>query len=590
MIRYVIRFCPRLIVADVVNAVASSMMSVAGILFFRYIVASIMEANSIYDMLTVSLGMFLINSVYSIVNAHIQSVVIPECMLVLNRIMQSEVFAKAIEMDAACYENTEFYNKFMYAVQQSDTRAVSVLRMVSALVGNIFGISALITLVGTMKPLLLAITLIHVALIFIVNSAATKWQHTLYEETVPYARKSGYAQQVVYQHFYAKDMRLFSGMRDIINGMFIQSVDARIAATKRIGTKIRSLTMLGGLTGQISNITIILYLAFIGVRGAISIADFTLLYGGTQQLASQMMQLLTILPKIYENGMYIENFKTFMDFTPQVHSGVANMPFPQKPVIEMKNVSFVYPGTKKEVLSRVSLQIQSGEKIALVGCNGTGKSTLVKLFTRLYDPSQGVILANGIDYQKFNIDSLRDRMGVVFQDFHILNVSIAENILMRPMEHSHADIAIAEQALRSVGLYEKIASLPRGIHTNISREFDDDGAIFSVGEMQKLAIARIFAKQCDVIFVDEPTSALDPFAENEMMDFLLHVAADKTVIFISHRLSSMQKADRIIYIEEGQVMENGSHAELMQKEGKYARMYYAQARNYQSIQADMFGI
>ena len=214
----------------------------------------------------------------------------------------------------------------------------------------------------------------------------------------------------------------------------------------------------------------------------------------------------------------------------------------------------------------------------MVGLNGVGKTTLVKLLLRLYDPTEGVILLGGQDIREYDIDSYRACFGIVFQDYKQIALSVGENVLGRPMRDG--DEKTVEIALRKAGLWDKISKLPNGIHMVMTKEFDENGLILSGGESQKLAIASVYARDCSIVILDEPSSALDPLAEKEMYDQMYRACEGKTVIFISHRLSSATDADRIILMENGTIKEMGTHGELMKRGGSYAEMFRAQAESY----------
>ena len=224
------------------------------------------------------------------------------------------------------------------------------------------------------------------------------------------------------------------------------------------------------------------------------------------------------------------------------------------------------------------MEIGKNEKIALVGHNGAGKSTLIKLLLRLYDPTEGQISLDGTTLENIKLKEYREMFSVVFQDFKTISLPVAENVLMRPREADDNEKII--MALKNSGAYERIMELPNGIDTMLTKEFDKDGAVLSVGQAQKVAIAHAFVKNAPYIILDEPSSALDPVAENEMYNNMMKAGEGKAMIFISHRLSSAVSADRIYMLEHGKIVESGTHEELMNLNGKYADMFKKQAQNY----------
>jgi len=249
--------------------------------------------------------------------------------------------------------------------------------------------------------------------------------------------------------------------------------------------------------------------------------------------------------------------------------------------LTIQELSFVYPFAKEEekTLDKISLTINKGEKIAFVGYNGAGKTTLTKLLMRLYDSTEGSILYNGRNIKEFSPEQYRGHIGAVFQDYQIFAATIAENVIGGEYTKDNEEQVMA--ALRAASFEEKLKELPHGIHSQLTTEFQKDGVGLSGGEAQKIAIARVFAHPYELIIMDEPSSALDPIAEYELNQSILKNAEDKTVIFISHRLSTTRMADRIYMFDQGKIVEYGSHEELMEQNGKYAEMYRVQAKKYQ---------
>jgi ATP-binding cassette subfamily B protein len=267
-----------------------------------------------------------------------------------------------------------------------------------------------------------------------------------------------------------------------------------------------------------------------------------------------------------------------MDYVPAVDKNENGMKAEFDNILELNNISFKYYGQEKDTLKNISLSVRPKERIALVGHNGAGKSTLVKLLMRLYDPTEGKILLNNRDIKDYNLESYRDLFGVVFQDFKVFSMRVKDNVLLR--ENSDEDNSAINEALKNSGVYDKIMSLSKGTDTVLTKEFAEDGAVLSGGEYQKVSIARIFAKECSIAILDEPSSALDPIAEYEMYENMMKACNDCAVIFISHRLSSAVLADKIYMLENGEIIEQGSHRELLNSNGYYAELFNLQASRY----------
>jgi ATP-binding cassette subfamily B protein len=316
------------------------------------------------------------------------------------------------------------------------------------------------------------------------------------------------------------------------------------------------------------------------VAGAITLGDMTLYLGVFRGSQGMFQGILGGINQLYENGLFMSNLFAFLSLEPQMVAASQALPAPSKfrHGIEFRNVSFRYMGQETWALRNINLTIRPGEKIALVGLNGAGKTTLIKLLTRLYDPTEGQILVDGVDLRDYDLNSWRNQIGVIFQDFVRYHLSAGENIGLGQVEALGDLPRIAGAAAKS-GADEIIARLPEGYETTLGRWFWR-GRELSGGEWQKMALARAFMRDCELLVLDEPTAALD--AENELRIFQQFRAliADKTAILISHRFSTVRMADRIFVIENGEIAEQGSHAELLAQGGTYARLFTLQAESY----------
>ena len=278
--------------------------------------------------------------------------------------------------------------------------------------------------------------------------------------------------------------------------------------------------------------------------------------------------------------MFINNLRNFLEYKetlPEDQDGI--MPDIEFDSLEFKNVSFSYGS--KEIIKDLSFTIKRDQTAALVGHNGAGKTTIIKLMLRLYDPDSGIILYNGKDIKKYNLRAYREVFATTFQDFMLFGMTVKENILMGRQYDD--EVKMVTDALKKAGVYDKVMTLDKGIDTMMTREFDEKGAVLSGGESQKIAVARTFVKNAPMKIFDEPSSALDPIAEYELFKNILREAKDHTMLFISHRLSSVKDCDKVFMLERGKLIEEGTHAELMRLNGNYAAMYKKQAMNYMAI-------
>ena len=302
------------------------------------------------------------------------------------------------------------------------------------------------------------------------------------------------------------------------------------------------------------------------------------LYNSSNKFINSLYNFSFRFPTFQNHSLYIDKLRTFLDTENEMPDD-GTLEVPNGGDIELKDVEFTYNGNEKPTINGISMSIKKGEKIALVGYNGAGKTTLIKLILRLYDPTKGEISFGDNNLKEYPLKNYREKFGVLFQDFEIVAASIAQNISMSDEEF---DREKADAVLKKVAFSEKLQSLPDGYETQLTKEFSDNGVNLSGGEAQKLALARVLYSSADVIILDEPSSALDPIAEYELNKAVTELSGDKTVIIISHRLSTTRFVDKIYMLESGKIIEQGDHNALLRQKGKYAEMFKAQAEKYVS--------
>ena len=323
-------------------------------------------------------------------------------------------------------------------------------------------------------------------------------------------------------------------------------------------------------------------LAFMVFMGKILIGDYSLFVGAITSIGNSVGNLISTSASVYEGTLFIDNLMSFMNEEPTV---VPNVEEPERVrygephSIEFCNVSFAYPGSDHPVLQNINLKFNPGETVVLVGLNGAGKTTLIKLLTRLYDPTEGYILLDGKDLRSYSVEDVYKTFGIIFQDFGKYAFTVAENIKFGDVSRE----ATADDVQRAAALGDAddfISSLPDGYDTPLMRHFEENGTELSIGQWQKLAIARAFYSDHDILILDEPTASLDPIAEQEIYTQFDMLRENKTSIFVSHRLSSATIASKIVVLEYGKVIEEGTHAELMAAGGKYHELFTTQAKRY----------
>ncbi|MBQ9129739.1 MAG: ABC transporter ATP-binding protein, partial [Clostridia bacterium] len=313
------------------------------------------------------------------------------------------------------------------------------------------------------------------------------------------------------------------------------------------------------------------------VTGNMLVGDCAVTINAISMLGWNLNRAVTDISAFSEHALFIRDMKDFLEYQPKIAED-PSLPAAKAGVIRFENVSFSYTGSDLQVLKNVSFSLAPGERLALVGCNGAGKSTIVKLLLRLYEPTQGRITLDGVDIRDLRLSTYRALFSVLFQDYKCFSMTVAENVMRG--EVGKEDLITVREALKESGVLEKIDSLPKGVNTVLTKEFDADGAVLSGGESQKVQLAAVFASKAPMAILDEPSSALDPIAEYKVFESMIRATEDKGVLFISHRLSSAVLADKILVMDKGVLVESGSHEELLLKNGVYADLFKKQAENY----------
>ena len=560
---------------------------ILNILFLPFIYSAIANNYSVKKVLFFCGIMICALTISTVFGVWRDNVYIPKSNLKISKGFQTKLFKKSKEIDLVCYDIPEFYNKYVWAMSDADTRAVSILNTITEWLNNLFVISSVVGLIFAFEPIMIIFALFPVFVSLLLNFLINKIQIKYDKEKNRLERQRKYAVRVVYLPNYAKELRLFNIFNVIIK-IYDKAVDGLIRTVNKFGKKIAGLFAVQEISISIvCGVVALLYLSYQAiVKQSVDIGIIVALSNSIWQVSYRLNTVVNIFPKLHQHSMYIENYKKFISMEPEIkenHEGIE--PLKGANDIELRNVSFRYDKNSDYILKNINMKIKPGEKIAIVGHNGAGKTTLIKLIMRLYLPDEGEIMLDGREAGEYKLSSYRNRFGIVFQDFQLYAASVSENVIMDECTYSEEECDKVNKALKSSGMYERIYNGNDNdnspLRTSITKEFDKDGFVFSGGQAQKIAIARVFARDCGVVVLDEPSSALDPISEYEMHKNMLEAARNKTVILISHRLSTTKDADRIYYLENGMILEEGSHDELMSLGGKYAQMFNLQAEKYE---------
>ncbi|MBR2448206.1 MAG: ABC transporter ATP-binding protein [Clostridia bacterium] len=491
--------------------------------------------------------------------------------------IEKKLFVQAARVELACYETPSFYDKYVRAMDEAYNRMISVMRSLDRLINKLIALAANSLLLFVIDPWLILFGLFPLVL-GVFRRLENVAKHDFEVEIKPINRRKDYVKRTFYLGEYAKEMRIGGMYASLLRDLKGTLKDFK-KVLRKYGFK-RMIYMYIRTTG-LEIVTILgatLYAVWSTMqRGTMQVGDCIVVLSSIGTISYMLSDLMQNLAEFGEHALFLDDVRFFLDYTPKIADGETEIPENTGDLV-VKNLSFKYEGCEKDILKNINFTWKKGERIALVGSNGSGKTTLVKLLLRLYDPTSGEISHNGQNIKDFKAQDYREMYSTVFQDFKVFSLNIKENVLLRITEDG--DDELVTSALKESGVYDKVSTIENGLDAILTREFDDKGVNLSIGEQQKLSLARVFATDTPFVILDEPSSALDPIAEYEMFENMMRATNGRSVIFISHRLSSAVLADRVLLMENGEIAECGTHAELIKKNGKYADMFHRQAENY----------
>ena len=501
--------------------------------------------------------------------------------------VKCKIMNKAKEIDIASFDMPEFYEKFENANREAGNRPIEVIRSTFGIVSTLISAISFILILSAVAwfaPLIVIILSVPSAIItFSYRRKNFRYMRRHSKER----RQMSYYSDMLVNKDMVKEIRLF-GLSDTFIFNYRKVFQRYFAGIRRLITVEGIWNIAISLVTTSVNCALFFFIAYTVTVGSGQIGDYSLYTGALTSIANCVAGLVATSSSIYEGTLFIDNMIVFMNEKKHIVA-LADEPLHVTRhighTIEFKNVSFRYPGTERDVLKNISFVINPGDTVVLVGLNGAGKTTLLKLLTRLYDPTAGTILLDGQDIRNYDTDELYAMYGVIFQDFGKYAFTVNENIsfgeISKPMDQDNIKAAATASAAD-----EFITHLPDGYNTPLMRVFEQNGIEPSIGQWQKLAIARAFYSDSDILILDEPTASLDAIAEQEIFNQFDRLRKDKTTFFVSHRLSSATLANKILVLENGVLAEMGTHSELMKKEGIYYELFSTQAARYINAEAE----
>ncbi len=542
-----------------------------------YIISCVEQQRGLEAVLQMAIPVALAVAIKVIGGPLIDQYLTPKANIKFYQSVRMTLYAKAAALEIAKYDDSEFYNDFVWAMHRApehiEKACITIFRLLCIL------LSAIITggfIIASDVNSLLIIAIMTVSTLLF-QRAITHRNMRREEELMPVTRKRDYCNRVFYLADFVKDIKT-GNMADKLQRDFKEASEQMASTITRHGRAIARWSMLRDGISLIAHdgvhLTYLFYEAL--VKNKYTFGELLAIYNATNRLYNNLRRAFMMLPQFEESSLYIEKLRTFLE-TDNIMSDTGTLNVPAHGDLALEDVHFTYAGNNKPTLKGVTMHINKGEKVALVGFNGAGKSTLIKLLLRLYDPDSGIIRYGNEDIRQYPIAAYRAQFRALFQDFEIIAAGIGDNLTMsdKPLNKEKAD-----DVLKKAAFWNKFQTLPNGYDTQLTKEFNDNGINLSGGEAQKIAIARVLYADAGILVLDEPSSALDPIAEYTLNKTVTALAEDKTVIIISHRLSTTRFVDRIFMLEDGRVIEQGSHDALLAQNGQYAAMFRLQAEKY----------
>lgn len=551
--------------------------AVASVLFTQSVIDAVSEGKSFWDVLKIIMVFLLILISTIIIQNTFDNLYSEPKLVKINRNINKNIYNKILRTDYRYFDDPEFYNNFTWAINEYCTKANEALLLFLNICRSVSTIISMITLIATVGPLLILITMIQMALSIYFDMKRNKIILSKQEDVIPIDRKLGYVHRIFYQRQYAEDLRS-TNLSEYLFGIFEEENKQKIHTIKKYAKSLLSLLYVQNGIGVFYNTLLLAYISFsfLVSNQIVGIGKFTGLITANSQLVSSLYGFFGFISQANNLSLYAQKIHNFFNIQSSIEdfSGITdehilpniNGSFD----LELKNVCFSYSNSNFS-LKNINLTISKGQKIAIVGKNGSGKTTLFKLILRLYDTDCGNIFVNNLPIQKYDIRFLRQKIGMAFQQTNLYAITVKDNV---QLYRKFSDEKIMEILAK--------CKFEGDIHLNgyVTKEFDENGYIFSGGDMQKLGIARIMSDDFGLLLLDEPSSALDPLSEYELVNTLYDRANTTTTIIIAHRLSTIRHADCIYVMDEGQIIESGTHEDLIEQRGVYYDMFTKQAENY----------
>lgn len=562
-----------------VYTILASIAPFIGIFLPKFLIDELLGQRRIEIILMTLIGFFLLSSVVNYSIAWLRCAYSPRVTKIRTDYI-TMISDKIMKMDFKNTEDPEVLNKIksvMNAVMSNNTGVEGVYHTLLGLFGRLTAFVGYISIVLFLSPWILLFLIINVLISYALTMRVKKYEYSQKEKAADKDRRTFYVFDTMYDFAYGKDIRIYD-LKNILIDKFKKFRGERIDISNDVQEKQLKVKIVDVILLVIREFVVYGYLIYNVLFTGMSIGDFTMYFSTINGFGDWMKGILDDLANIKAQNMYLDDMREFLEIKSEDKEKTRDIPIDSSYEIEFKNVSFKYPKTDKYIYKNLSLKIKKGQRLAIVGINGAGKTTFVKLLCRLYEPTSGEILINGINIQSFSKEEYYKILSVVFQDIKTFAFTVAENVSLENLEEVDREKVL--HCIEKAGVGDKINSLQKGIDTSLLKILDGEGVELSGGENQKLALARALYKNGKIVILDEPTSALDAVAEYNIYKGFDELIGDKTAIYISHRLASTKFCDVIAFFENGEIVEYGTHEELLKKNGKYSDMFNIQAQYY----------
>lgn len=564
------------VLGNLISETFYNMVPILNLIMLKIVVDMIVEKTiAIENIIIVIMGFGIVQTLLMVQHTYIMNVYNPEQELKINKVMYEKMFNAVKKVDLEDIESAEFYNTYVKASGEIDTRIIEVCETFFSTVAGALAIISVITVMANLNVVFILFGFANVILNVKLMTKKNKHMYALNMKKIPFERKFDYIKRLFFLQDFAKEIRTFS--TNLFFCELEESTDEQVHLVRKYAKSINVVDSFGMLLRMSISILMIIYLAYEISSGKMAVGDFMAIINAVSTLTMYLGVVLQSYPQMQNHSLYIENIQTVLNYESKIEAEGKEV-LPNISEMRFEHVGYSYPSNTFS-LKDISLTLGKGKKIAIVGYNGAGKSTIIKLLLRLYMPTNGTIKINGKPNIQYDVGDLRKHIAPVFQDFEIYALSVAENVLMKKPQ-SEQDREIVRKALIKADLYEKIASLPEGIDTIVSTEFDESGINLSGGEKQKLALARAIAMDSEILVLDEPSSSMDPESEYKLLETIFELEGDKSLVIVTHRLAFANRMDEICFVENGEITERGTHIELMDLKGKYFEFYNKQSSVY----------